>query len=54
MTTQRPYQSAFGLDFVFKRMRELSGGRLDPAVVDAFFSAFRKGDLVPLGRPEVA
>jgi putative nucleotidyltransferase with HDIG domain len=54
MTTQRPYQSAFGLDFVFKRMRELSGARLDPAVVDAFFAAFRKGDLVPLGRPEVA
>jgi putative nucleotidyltransferase with HDIG domain len=54
MTTQRPYQSAFGLDYVFKRMRELSGARLDPAVVDAFFAAFRKGDLVPLGRPEVA
>jgi putative nucleotidyltransferase with HDIG domain len=54
MTTQRPYQNAFGLDFVFKRMRELSGARLDPAVVDAFFAAFREGDLVPLGRPEVA
>jgi putative nucleotidyltransferase with HDIG domain len=54
MTTQRPYQNAMGLEYVFKRMRELSGARLDPAVVDAFFDAIQRGDLVPLGRVEVA
>jgi HD-GYP domain-containing protein (c-di-GMP phosphodiesterase class II) len=54
MTTQRPYQNAMGLEYVFKRMRELSGARLDPALVDAFFAAIHKGDLVPLSRVEVA
>jgi putative nucleotidyltransferase with HDIG domain len=54
MTTQRPYQNAMGLEYVFKRMRELSGARLDPAMVDAFFAAIQKGDLIPLGRVEVA
>ena len=54
MTTQRPYQNAMGLEYVFKRMRELSGARLDPAMVDAFFAAIQRGDLVPLGRVEVA
>jgi HD-GYP domain-containing protein (c-di-GMP phosphodiesterase class II) len=54
MTTQRPYQKAMALEVVFDRMREMSGGRLDPTVVDAFFDAIRQGDLVPLGRVEVA
>lgn len=54
MTTQRPYQNAMGLEYVFKRMRELSGARLDPALVDAFFAAIHTGDLVPLSRVEVA
>jgi len=54
MTTTRPYQKAMGLDFVYGRMRELAGTRLDPSVIDAFFSALRNGDLVPLSRPEVA
>ncbi len=54
MTTQRPYQNAMGLEVVFMRMRELSGTRLDPTVVVAFFTAIQQGDLVPLGRVEVA
>ena len=54
MTTQRPYQAAMGLDYVHRRMRELSGKRLDPAIVEAFFAAVRTGDLVPLGEAEVA
>jgi HD-GYP domain-containing protein (c-di-GMP phosphodiesterase class II) len=54
MTTQRPYQNAMSLEIVFARMREMSGTRLDPTVVDAFFAAIRLGDLVPLGRVEVA
>jgi HD-GYP domain-containing protein (c-di-GMP phosphodiesterase class II) len=43
-----------GLEFVYGRMRELAGTRLDPEVVEAFFAALRSGDLVPLSRPEVA
>ena len=54
MTTHRPYQRALGSDFVFTRIRELAGKRLDPAVVQAFFTAIEAGDLVPLGHLEVA
>ena len=54
MTTQRPYQAAMRLDFVFKRMGEMAGTRLDPNVVRAFLAAVRSGDLVPLGQVEVA
>ncbi|MGE5236297.1 MAG: HD domain-containing phosphohydrolase [Acidobacteriota bacterium] len=54
MTTHRPYQRAMSLDFVLAKMRDLGGRRLDPKVVDAFFSALRAGDLVPLGHAEVA
>jgi len=54
MTTHRPYQPAMVLDSVLARVRELSGTRLDPRVVEAFFKAVRAGDLVPLGSVEVA
>ncbi len=54
MTTQRPYQPAMVLDSVLARVRELSGTRLDPGVVEAFFAAVKAGDLVPLGSVEVA
>ncbi len=54
MTTHRPYQAAMRLDFVFKRMGDMAGTRLDPGVVRAFFAAVKEGDLVPLNRVEVA
>lgn len=54
MTTTRPYQKALSMDFVLNRMRELAGTRLDPKVVEAFFSALRAGDLLPQGQAEVA
>jgi HD-GYP domain-containing protein (c-di-GMP phosphodiesterase class II) len=54
MTTHRPYQRALGLESVYDRIRELSGTRLDPAVVGAFFAAIETGELVPLGQMEVA
>lgn len=54
MTTHRPYQRALGSEFVYSRIRELAGQRLDPAVVEAFFAAIAAGDLVPLGHLEVA
>jgi HD-GYP domain-containing protein (c-di-GMP phosphodiesterase class II) len=54
MTTERPYQNAMSLEVVYSRMREMSGARLDPAVLELFFAAIREGDLVPLSRVEVA
>ena len=42
------------LDYVFNKMRDLAGRRLDPRVVDAFFSAVQAGDLIPLSQAEVA
>ncbi len=54
MTTHRPYQPAMVLDSVLARVRELTGTRLDPEVVEAFFAAVKAGDLVPLGSVEVA
>jgi putative nucleotidyltransferase with HDIG domain len=54
MTTHRPYQAAMRLDFVFKRMGEMAGSRLDPTIVRAFFAAVKEGDLVPLNQVEVA
>ena len=54
MTTHRPYQQAMVLESVLARVRELSGTRLDPTVVEAFFAAVQAGDLVPLGSVEVA
>ena len=54
MTTQRPYQAAMRLDYVFSRMRGMAGTRLDPNVVRAFLEAVKDGDLIPLGQVEVA
>ena len=54
MTTHRPYQRALGSEFVYARIRELAGQRLDPAVVDAFFAALAAGALVPYSQVEVA
>ncbi|HVN74994.1 MAG TPA: HD domain-containing phosphohydrolase [Thermoanaerobaculaceae bacterium] len=54
MTTHRPYQAAMRLDFVFRRMSEMAGTRLDPTVVRAFLGAVKAGDLVPLNQVEVA
>jgi len=54
MTTNRPYQQAMGVSAALARLRELSGKRLDPRVVEAVFLALRAGELVPLGSVEVA
>ncbi len=43
ITTNRPYQSAFDLDYAVKMIRHLSGKRFDPNVVDAFARAVDKG-----------
>jgi putative nucleotidyltransferase with HDIG domain len=54
MTTNRPYQHPMPLEIALVRMHEIAGRRLDPRVVDAFFSALAVGDLMPLGEVEVA
>ena len=48
MTTTRPYQKAMEIDFVVDRIRQFAGVRYDPRVVQAFLSAYEKGDLMPI------
>jgi putative nucleotidyltransferase with HDIG domain len=47
MTTKRPYQDAKTLDFVLTSMRQMSGSRFDPRVVDALLAAVAAGDVTP-------
>lgn len=54
MTTDRPYQKGMDLLAAMERLQAMAGRRMDPKVVEAFFAAVRAGDLVPLGRTEVA
>jgi HD-GYP domain-containing protein (c-di-GMP phosphodiesterase class II) len=54
MTTERPYQASMTYNAALERMRQLSGARLDPGVVRAFFKAVQAGELVLLGQVEVA
>lgn len=54
MTTDRPYQKGMDLQAALERLQAMAGRRLDPKIVDAFFAAVRAGDLVPIGRTEVA
>ena len=45
MTTNRPYQSAMDLEFAMNRIRQLTGTKFDPAVVDALDRAARAGKI---------
>ncbi|MCU0292222.1 MAG: HD domain-containing protein [Thermoanaerobaculaceae bacterium] len=54
MTTDRPYQKGMDLIEATERLRSMAGRRLDPKVVEAFFTAVKNGDLTPVGRSEVA
>ena len=47
MTTTRPYQKASTLDFVLEKMREMSGTRFAPPVVNALLAAVEAGDITP-------
>jgi putative nucleotidyltransferase with HDIG domain len=47
MTTNRPYQEAMTLEFVVGKMREMSGTRFDPKVIEAFLTAVEAGDVSP-------
>ncbi len=46
MTTDRPYQKAFTLDFALNRIRTLAGVKYDPKIVDAFGRACEEGKVV--------
>ena len=43
MTTDRPYHRALDLEEAFAEVRDGRGTQFAPTVVDAFFSAQRKG-----------
>jgi HD-GYP domain-containing protein (c-di-GMP phosphodiesterase class II) len=43
MTTNRPYQKQMPIETVFERIREMSGVRYDPNVVDALIAAYENG-----------
>jgi putative nucleotidyltransferase with HDIG domain len=45
MTTNRPYQTAFDLNFATQRIRQLTGTKFDPSVVDAYERAVEHGRL---------
>ncbi len=47
MTTNRPYQKALTLEFVLEKIREMSGIRFAPPVVDALLAAVAAGDITP-------
>jgi putative nucleotidyltransferase with HDIG domain len=48
MTTTRPYQKAMEIQFVVDRIRQFAPSRFDPRIVEAFFSAWEKGRIVPI------
>jgi HD-GYP domain-containing protein (c-di-GMP phosphodiesterase class II) len=50
MTTDRPYQKAFTLEFALNRIRSMAGIKYDPKVVDAFSRACEEGK-VSLHKP---
>jgi len=47
ITTNRPYQSAMEMDFALTRIRQLTGTKFDPTVVDALEAAILDGTLRP-------
>lgn len=50
MTTDRPYQKAFTLEFAVNRIRQMSGIKYDPKIVEAFGNACQEGRLT-LAKP---
>jgi len=42
MTTDRPYRLALSVDEAAAEVRRCRGAQFSPAVVDAFFAAFRR------------
>ncbi|HWN42578.1 MAG TPA: HD domain-containing phosphohydrolase [Thermoanaerobaculia bacterium] len=47
ITTNRPYQQAFSLDYAVETIKKLTGSRFDAKIVTAFLRAFEAGDIRP-------
>ena len=45
ITTHRPYQEAYSLDFAAETIERLAGSRFDAKVVSAFLSAHGRGEI---------
>jgi HD-GYP domain-containing protein (c-di-GMP phosphodiesterase class II) len=50
MTTDRPYQKAFTLEFAVNRIRQMASIKYDPKIVEAFAKACEEGRLT-LAKP---
>jgi HD-GYP domain-containing protein (c-di-GMP phosphodiesterase class II) len=44
MTSDRPYRRALSPEEAFARIRKESGSQFDPAVVEAFVRAWKRGE----------
>jgi len=51
MTTNRPYQKAMEISYVFERMRSFIGKKFSPEVVEALITAYEEGLIRPDGPP---
>lgn len=51
MTSDRAYRKALSFETAFSELRKFCGTQFDPAVVDAFFVAYKEGDLSVLEGP---
>ncbi|HEX5717258.1 MAG TPA: HD domain-containing phosphohydrolase [Thermoanaerobaculia bacterium] len=47
ITTNRPYQQAFSLDYAVETIKKLTGSRFDAKIVTAFLRAFEAGEIRP-------
>jgi len=47
ITTNRPYQQAYSLDYAVETIKKLTGSRFDAKIVTAFLRAFEAGEIRP-------
>ncbi len=47
ITTNRPYQQAYSLQYAVETITKLTGSRFDAKVVTAFLRAFEAGEIRP-------
>ena len=52
ITTNRPYQQAYSLDYAVETIKKLTGSRFDAKVVTAFLRAFEAGEIRPRHRAD--
>ncbi|MDP2168592.1 MAG: GAF domain-containing protein [Thermodesulfovibrionales bacterium] len=46
MTTDRPYRKALSAETAFSELRKYAGRQFDPGIVEAFFTAWKEGEIV--------